>query len=163
MKNEMHIVINIQQQSLKLFSGESLIKEYPVSTAKNGSGERMDSECTPRGTHIISEKIGNEALKNTVFVSRQSTGELYTPKLRKEHPDRDWILTRILWLGGTEPGYNQGGDVDSHERYIYIHGSPDDVEMGKPGSRGCVRMRNEDVIELFDQVEEGTEVRIIEK
>lgn len=159
----MHIVINIQQQSLKLFSGESLIKEYPVSTAKNGSGERMDSECTPRGTHIISEKIGNEALKNTVFVSRQSTGELYTPKLRKEHPDRDWILTRILWLGGTEPGYNQGGDVDSHERYIYIHGSPDDVEMGKPGSRGCVRMRNEDVIELFDQVEEGTEVRIIEK
>lgn len=156
----MHIVINICQQNLKLYSGTRLIKEYSVSTAKNGPGEKMDSECTPRGNHVISEKIGDGAACNTVFVSRQPTGEVYSPELRKKYPDRDWIITRILWLSGTEPGCNQGGGVDSHDRYIYIHGAPDDVEMGKPGSRGCVRMRNKDMIELFDQVDAGTKVRI---
>lgn len=163
MQDTIHLEINIQQQTLKLFSGEKLVREYSISTAKNGPGEKMNSECTPRGEHIISEKIGNGAVKNTVFVSRQPTGELYSPELRKKHPDRDWIITRILWLGGMEPGCNQGGDVDSHDRFIYIHGSPDDVDMGSPGSRGCIRMRNDDVIELFDQVEEGTKVRITEK
>ena len=159
----MHIEINIEKQILKLFSDDELIKTYPVSTAKNGPGEKLDSECTPRGEHVIADKIGADAEKNTVFVSRQATGELYTPELRKSFPDRDWILTRIMWLSGKEPGCNQGGDIDSHDRYIYIHGSPDDVEMGKPGSRGCVRMRNEDVIDLFDKVEEGTQVLILEK
>jgi L,D-transpeptidase YbiS len=163
MKNNLHIEININEQSLKLFDGDELVKQYSVSTAKNGTGELMDSECTPRGAHIISEKIGAGYAPDTVFVSREPTGELYTPDLRKQFPDRDWILTRILWLSGTEPGCNQGGDVDSHDRYIYIHGSPDDVEMGKPGSRGCIRMRNADVMELFEQVEEGTPVLIAEK
>ena len=101
----------------------------------------MDSECTPRGNHIIADKIGNNAKVNTVFVGRKPTGEIYTPKLHKQFPDRDWILTRILWLRGTEPGCNLGGKVDSYDRYIYIHGSPDTVEMGKPGSRGCIRMK----------------------
>jgi hypothetical protein len=163
MKNNLHIEINIKEQSLKLFDGDELVKQYSISTASNGAGELMDSECTPRGLHIISEKIGAGYAPDTVFVSREPTGELYTPDLRKQFPDRDWILTRILWLSGTEPGCNQGGDVDSHDRYIYIHGSPDDVEIGKPGSRGCIRMRNEDVMELFDQVEEGTPVHIAEK
>jgi hypothetical protein len=163
MKSNLHIEINIKEQSLKLFDGDELVKQYSISTASNGAGELMDSECTPRGLHIISEKIGAGYAPDTVFVSREPTGELYTPDLRKQFPDRDWILTRILWLSGTEPGCNQGGDVDSHDRYIYIHGSPDDVEIGKPGSRGCIRMRNEDVMELFDQVEEGTPVHIAEK
>jgi hypothetical protein len=163
MKNNLHIEINIKEQSLKLFDGDELVIQYSISTASNGAGELMDSECTPRGLHIISEKIGAGYAPDTVFVSREPTGELYTPDLRKQFPDRDWILTRILWLSGTEPGCNQGGDVDSHDRYIYIHGSPDDVEIGKPGSRGCIRMRNEDVMELFDQVEEGTPVHIAEK
>jgi len=163
MKNKLHIEINIDEQSLKLFDGDELIKQYPVSTARNGPGELMSSECTPRGTHIISEKIGAGHAPDTIFVSREPTGELYTPDLRKQFPDRDWILTRILWLSGSQPGCNQGGNVDSHDRYIYIHGSPDDVEMGKPGSRGCVRMRNDDVMELFNQVEEGTPVLITEK
>ncbi len=162
MKNNLHIEININEQTLKLFDGNKLVKQYSVSTAKNGTGELLDSECTPRGTHIISEKIGAGYVPDTVFVSREPTGELYTPDLRKQFPDRDWILTRILWLSGTETGCNQGGDVDSHDRYIYIHGSPDDVEMGKPGSRGCIRMRNADVMELFDRVEEGTPVFIAE-
>ncbi len=160
MKQETHIVIDISRQTLTLYKGEGVIREYVVSTARNGPGELMDSECTPRGKHIISEKIGAGCAPNTVFVSRQTTGEIYQPGMRKEFPVRDWILTRILWLSGVEPGRNQGGNVDSHDRYIYIHGSPDDVEMGKPGSRGCVRMRNHDVVELFDLVQEGTPVII---
>lgn len=158
-----HIEINLEKQVLKLYCNGTLSKKYKISTARNGPGEEKDSECTPRGNHVISEKIGNGAEKNTVFVSRQPTGELYVPELREKFPDRDWILTRILWLSGTEQGFNRGGDVDSHDRYIYIHGSPEDVKLGEPGSRGCIRMRNEDVIELFDLVEPGTPVVILEK
>ena len=158
----MHIKISISKQQLILFDEEDSIKQYSISTAKNGSGERKNSECTPRGKHIIAEKIGQAAKENSVFVGRIETNELYNPKLRDFHPGRDWILTRILWLSGTEEGKNKGGDVDSHDRYIYIHGSPEDIEMGYPGSRGCIRMRNSDVIELFNLVNVGTRVTISE-
>ena len=162
MSNNARIEISITRQTLTLLKGAETVKTWPVSTAKNGAGEGMDSECTPRGQHVIAEKIGEACAPNTVFVGRQPTGETYHPDLRQQHPDRDWILTRILWLRGVEPGMNQGGDRDSYRRFIYIHGSPDDISMGTPGSRGCIRMRNTDVIELFDQVEVGTEVRILE-
>ena len=152
------IEISISRQQLSLFEEDNLIKTYIVSTAKNGPGELMDSECTPRGKHIISEKIGEQSPANSVFVGRLATGEIYEPALRELHPERDWILTRILWLSGTEHGRNKGGNVDSHDRYIYIHGAPDDVAMGQPGSRGCVRMQNDDIIELFELVDVGTEV-----
>lgn len=158
--NNHHLLIDIRSQKLILKSGDQIITAYPVSTAKNGPGEVMDSECTPRGKHIIAEKIGAGCATNTIFVGRSPTGEIYTPELRAQHPDRDWIITRILWLQGTEPGVNLGGNVDSYNRYIYIHGAPDDVEMGRPGSRGCIRMRNRDVLALFDRVEEGTPVWI---
>ena len=158
----MHIKISISKQQLILFGEEDSIKQYSISTAKNGSGERKNSECTPRGEHVITEKIGQAAKENSVFVGRIETNELYNPKLRDFHPGRDWILTRILWLSGTEEGKNKGGDVDSHDRYIYIHGSPEDIEMGYPGSRGCIRMRNSDVIELFNLVNVGTRVTISE-
>lgn len=156
------IEINLGQQTLCLKDAQTTVKQYSVSTAKNGAGELMDSECTPRGRHLIAEKIGTDAEINSVFVGRVNTGEIYSPALRAQSPDRDWILTRILWLSGCQPEYNQGGKVDSHDRYIYIHGTPDDVDMGKPGSRGCVRMRNSDIIELFDLVEVGTGVQITE-
>lgn len=156
----MHIKISIKQQTLTLFDEDKQLKRYSISTAKNGPGELMDSECTPCGAHIISEKIGDGAEVNSVFVGRIATGEIYEPALRELHPERDWILTRILWLSGTEEGKNKGGKVDSHDRYIYIHGSPDDVDMGQAGSRGCVRMRNDEIIELFEMVEVGTEVVI---
>lgn len=162
MEEKYHIEINLGKQCLRLFNGDELIGEYTVSTAKNGPGEQMDSECTPRGAHAIAEKIGDGCSLNTVFVNRQATGEIYTSALRELHPGRDWILTRILWLTGLEPGINQGGNVDSHDRYIYIHGSPDDVAMGIPGSRGCIRMHNEDVIELFNRVSVNTGVLIRE-
>lgn len=161
MKKDYHIEIDIKEQRLRLCSGGEVLKEYSVSTAKNGAGELLGTECTPRGEHIIVEKIGGDCPPNTVFVSRRPTGEIYTPELRRQFPDRDWILTRILWLQGAEPGKNLGGNVDSRERFIYIHGAPDDVEMGIAGSRGCIRMRNNDVIELFDSVETGTRVTLL--
>jgi len=159
----MHIKISISKQQLFLFDGRDILKKYSISTAKNGMGERKNSECTPRGEHIIAEKIGHGAKKDSVFVGRVETNELYNLEIRDLHPDRDWILTRILWLSGTEEGKNKGGDVDSYDRYIYIHGSPEDIKMGKPGSKGCVRMRNSDVIELFELVSVGTIVTIGEK
>jgi hypothetical protein len=155
-----HIVISIPEQRLTLHRGDAVVREYPVSTARNGPGERDNSLCTPRGRHVIAEKIGAGCAPDTVFVGRRPTGELYRPELRGQHPDRDWILTRILRLRGVEEGVNRGGGVDSYDRYIYIHGAPDDVPMGEPGSHGCIRMRNADVMELFDLLEEGTPVTI---
>lgn len=158
----MHIQISISAQLLTLLDGEKTINQYLISTAKNGAGEEMDSECTPRGKHIITEKIGADCEINSVFVGRIPTGEIYEQVLRELHPERDWILTRILWLSGAEEGKNKGQNLDSHDRYIYIHGSPDDVLMGRPGSRGCIRMRNSEIIELFALVDVGTEVIICE-
>ncbi len=122
----------------------------------------MGSFKTPRGRHRIRAKIGAGQPVNTVFVGRRPTGEIFTPELAARHPDRDWILTRILWLSGCEPGFNRLGEVDSMRRYIYIHGAPDTVPMGVPASHGCIRMRNVDVMDLFDRVPVGTPVEILE-
>lgn len=135
---------------------------YAVSTAANGVGCVKNSGCTPLGTHIIRAKIGDGAAENTVFVGRRPTGEIFTPALKLQFPERDWILTRILWLSGTEPGKNRLGNVDTMQRYIYIHGTPDETELGVPGSHGCVRMRNADLVDLFDRVPVGTTVNISE-
>lgn len=157
-----HIEITVADQRLTLKDGDATIFQARISTARNGVGELHDSECTPRGWHRVHAKIGAGSAPGTVFVGRRPTGEIYTADLRRRHPERDWILTRILWLSGAEPGLNQRGRVDTLQRYIYIHGSPDDVPMGTPDSRGCIRMRNEDVMRLFDMVEEGTRVLIKE-
>ena len=133
-----------------------------VSTAANGAGEKNGSECTPRGWHVIHEKVGDGCDADTVFVGRQPTGEIYSRALSTQQPDRDWILTRILWLDGLEEGLNKSGDVDTLQRYIYIHGSPDEVRMGEPGSHGCIRMRNDDIISLYDLADVGTRVFIRE-
>ena len=155
----MHIDVDIATQVLRLSAPDG-VREYPVSTAGNGPGELMDSECTPRGRHVIAEKIGDELPLNAVLVGRRWTGEIYTPEMRAAEPGRDWILTRILWLAGCEPGRNLGGNVDSKSRYIYIHGTPEDTDMSVPGSRGRVRMRNADLLELFDAVSVDTPVHI---
>jgi lipoprotein-anchoring transpeptidase ErfK/SrfK len=162
MNTDLRIEIDLGSQRLRLLRGDELLREYPVSTARNGAGERMDTGCTPRGRHVIAEKLGEGAAPGTVFVGRRPTGEIYSAELRAQSPSRDWILTRILWLSGAEPGRNQGGEVDTHDRYIYIHGAPEDVPMGTPGSAGCIRMRNQDVIDLFDRVPPGTGVLIRE-
>ncbi|BEV08575.1 MULTISPECIES: L,D-transpeptidase [unclassified Methylophilus] len=159
----MHIDISIPAQTLTLFDDQGQPrKQYAVSTAANGVGCVKNSGCTPLGTHIVRAKIGEGAPENTVFVGRRPTGEIFTPALKQAFPERDWILTRILWLSGTEPGKNRLGEVDTMQRYIYIHGTPDSTELGKPGSHGCVRMRNTDLIELFDLVPVGTPVHLHE-
>lgn len=157
-----HLVIDLSQQVLHLYGAKKSLASYSISSAANGVGELLGSECTPRGLHIIRAKIGAKAKANTVFVGRRPTGEIYTPELRRQHPNRDWILTRILWLSGVERGKNRLGNTDSMRRYIYIHGTPDEVEMGVPGSRGCIRMRNTDMITLFDQVQAGARVALID-
>ena len=156
----MNIEIDPATQELRLLDGGKVLKRYAVSTAKRGLGEKNGSFCTPRGRHIVRAKIGAGQPQGTVFVRRRPTGEVWTPELHAKYPGRDWILTRILWLSGREPGKNRLGDVDTMRRYIYVHGSPETAEMGKPGSIGCIRMRNADIVELFELVPPYTEVEI---
>jgi hypothetical protein len=155
------IEIDLATQTLSLLDDAALIVRYDISSARNGPGEQPGSYCTPRGAHVIRAKIGAGAPIGTVFVGRRPTGEQWSPELAAAHPKRDWILTRILWLSGCEPGFNRLGPVDTMRRYIYIHGSPDTAPMGVPGSIGCIRMRNRDVIDLFDRVKAGTPVLIV--
>jgi lipoprotein-anchoring transpeptidase ErfK/SrfK len=154
------IEISIPGQSLALFEDGRELARYSVSTSRYGAGERKGSFCTPRGEHVVRAKIGAGQPLNTVFIRRRPTGEIWTPELGERFPGRDWILTRILWLSGCEAGKNRLGEVDTMRRYVYIHGSPDTVPMGRPGSIGCIRMRNRDVVELFERVKAGTAVRI---
>ena len=155
------IVIDATKQELMLLEDERVLKRYSVSTAKKGLGEKNGSFQTPRGRHVVRAKIGAGQPENTVFVRRRPTGEIWSRELHANFPGRDWMLTRLLWLSGCEHGKNRLGDVDTMRRYIYIHGSPETAEMGKPGSIGCIRMRNRDIIELFDLVPPYTPVEII--
>jgi lipoprotein-anchoring transpeptidase ErfK/SrfK len=154
------IHISVADQALRLYKASEPVRHYAVSTSKYGVGEVEGSLKTPRGRHIIRAKIGAGSAIGSVFVGRRPTGEIYTPALGKQFPQRDWILSRILWLSGTEPGVNRLGRVDTMQRYIYIHGMPDSEPNGIPGSIGCIRMSNADVIELFDLVPIGTSVVI---
>lgn len=156
------VLISLGEQRLRLINGRQIAATYVVSTAARGAGELRNSECTPRGRHRIRAKIGAGCPNNAVFVGRRFTGEIHSPALAERAPQRDWILTRILWLTGLEPGRNRGGVCDTLRRFIYIHGAPDSALMGVPASHGCVRMRNADIIELFDAVAVGTLVDIRE-
>ncbi len=159
----LQIVINVEKHTLYCLMDNKIVQEYPVSTAKNGVGEQWGSECTPRGQHIIRAKIGAQAKENSVFVGRRLTGEIFSENLKARYPERDWILTRILWLSGLEVGENRLGKVDTMRRYIYIHGCPNSDAIGINSSHGCIKMRNHDLIELFDKVNIGTKVIIKEK
>ena len=157
-----HLAVSIADQTLILVNDQGqIIASYPVSTALNGAGEQDGSGCTPRGEHYIRAMVGQDLPANTVFRARRPTGEIYSPELALAHPDRDWILSRIVWLCGLEPGKNRGPGVDTFRRFIYIHGTPDTEPMGVPRSHGCIRMRNPDVIELFDRVRAGLRVVIL--
>ncbi len=155
-----YLNISIAKQQLTVVNNRESDKTYSVSTAKNGAGEKMGSECTPTGWHKIRVKIGDSYPLNSVFVGRRATGEIYSPQLGLNYPERDWILTRILWLGGLESRKNRYGQVDSTWRYIYIHGCPDELMLGIPESHGCIRMKNKDVLDLFNRVDVGLKVLI---
>lgn len=157
-----HLQISLSHQTLTARMNDGAVLTYSVSTAANGPGEANGSGCTPRGEHYVRACIGTDQPRCTVFRGRRPTGEIYTAELANAFPDRDWILSRILWLCGREPGRNRGGQVDSMRRYIYIHGTPDTEPMGVAASHGCIRMRNDDVIALFAMVRPGTPVTITE-
>jgi L,D-transpeptidase YbiS len=152
--------VSLEAQRLDLLRGDELLRSYLVSTSKHGAGELRGSYKTPRGRHVIRAKIGAGQPLGAVFRARRPTGEIYTPELAAANPDRDWILTRILWLSGTEIGKNRLGEVDTMRRYIYIHGTPATEPLGVPGSIGCIRMGNREIVELFDLVPVGTVVHI---
>lgn len=161
MSSDRQIQIDIGRQQLTLLESGQAIARFSISSARKGAGEQRDTGCTPRGQHLIRAKIGAGCAANTVFVARRPSGELYTPALARQYPSRDWILSRILWLSGCEPGVNRLGRCDSMQRFIYIHGTPDSEPMGQPLSHGCIRMRNEELIWLFDRVDPGTPVLIL--
>lgn len=163
---DLQIVVDTQAQILSVYRGGDLVRACAVSTAKNGTGQLEGTGCTPLGKHVIAQKIGGEYPKGAVFVGRVFTGEIYDDELGRTNPDRDWILSRILWLKGCEQGINlgrtaDGKNCDTFERYIYIHGTPDTEPMGVPKSHGCVRMRNDDVLWLYEQIDVGVAVEIV--
>jgi L,D-transpeptidase YbiS len=153
--------VSVAEQMMRGYSdAEQIIFEVKIATAKNGYGQLNGSECTPLGEHRIRAKIGAQQRENTVYIGRRPSGEIYTPALALQYPDRDWILSRILWLCGNQSGFNRGGNVDTQRRYIYIHGAPESHAMGVPSSHGCIKMRNSDIIQLFEQVTIATIVNI---
>ena len=155
------VLVDVESQQLRCLQGADVLRCYTIATAANGLGEEKGSFRTPRGWHTVRAKIGANAPSGSVFVRRRPTGEIYSPALASQYPERDWILTRILWLSGQESGKNRGGQVDTLRRFIYIHGCPDEIVLGTPSSHGCVRMRNVDIIDLFDCVTVGTRVQIL--
>ena len=154
------INISIAAQKLTYTAGDSDLRTYPISTSFKGMGQKNGSGMTPLGRHIVRAKIGRGLPLNSVFVGRRPTGEIFTAQMLNDFPDRDWILSRIIWLSGKEPGFNRLGDVDTMQRYIYIHGTAHEDQLGKPVSHGCIRMSNQDVIELFSLIEVGCPVSI---
>lgn len=157
----LHLIVDVPTQILSVYEATDLIHSYIISTAYLGLGEQKNSFKTPRGRHQIRAKIGQTAPLNAVFVGRRWTGEIYSPELSKQFPDRDWILSRILWLSGLEVGRNRLGNCDTMARYVYIHGCPDESPIGIPRSHGCIRMRNKDLLELYDIVQIGTNIEIV--
>lgn len=160
MNSDIFLHISTQLQQLEIIINSKITKSYPISTAKNGIGEIKGSECTPCGCHRVRAKIGDAQPLNSVFVGRRPTGEIYNVELAKTFPHRDWILTRILWLDGLEAGKNRYGNVHTASRYIYIHGCPDELINGQPESHGCIRMKNADILDLFNRIPVGTKVFI---
>lgn len=157
-----HLEIDVTRQQLDLIEDGVIRGSWPVATAAKGLGERMGSNRTPRGRHVVRARIGAGLPRAAVLVGRRWTGEICDERTWTAEPGRDWILSRILWLSGCEPGVNRLGVVDTMRRYIYIHGCPDSEPVGAPASHGCVRMSNDDVIELFERVPVGTTVNIHE-
>jgi lipoprotein-anchoring transpeptidase ErfK/SrfK len=158
--NGLRVRIDVAAQRLELWRDGRLEAVWPVSTARKGVGERSGSEQTPRGRHYVRARIGNGLPRGAVLRGRRPTGEVWSEELACAQPGRDWILTRVLWRCGCEPGRNRLGEVDTQRRYIYIHGTPDSEPMGVPLSHGCIRMRNDDILELFERVPAGTPVDI---
>ena len=154
------IIIDISEQRLYLFEKDVLKQSFPVSTSSFGEGSIENSFKTPLGSHQIKEKIGTNVPINTIFIARENTNKKAKIINEKIDSDDDYVTSRILWQDGLEIGKNKGFGVDSYDRYIYIHGTHEEGLIGEKASHGCIRMFNQDVVYLYDKVEEGTEVLI---
>jgi len=154
------IDIDISQQRLYLKQNDDLIKSYPISSSKYGEGSTENSNMTPLGLHVIKEKIGTDVPINTLFISRINTKRTVNIENSRNKTKDDHITSRILWLDGLEEGKNKGKGVYSYSRYIYIHGTHEEGLIGEKASHGCIRMLNNDVIDLYNYVNIGTEVYI---
>ncbi|WP_280539613.1 L,D-transpeptidase [Chromohalobacter sp. 11-W] len=150
--------IDLGAQSLTIREGDVCRETFSISSGENGIGQHEGSGQTPVGWHYVRAAIGNGLPAGSVFRGRRPSGEVFSPELARVHPERDWILTRILWLCGLERGVNRGGDVDSQRRYIYLHGTPADQPMGTPASHGCIRLRDETLLAVFEAAPAGTPV-----
>ena len=154
------IIVDISEQRLYLYNNDNLVQSFPVSTSKYGEGQIENSFKTPLGLHEIKEKIGDKAPINTIFAARENTNKIAEIQINPNDTENDFVTSRILWLDGLENGINRGVGVDSYSRYIYIHGTHEEGLIGQKASHGCIRMFNNDVIELYDMVSEGTKVQI---
>ena len=159
-ENNLTIEIDISKQRLFLLDNMEIVRSYAISSSKYGEGSTQNSFKTPLGNHVIKEMIGNNAIKNTIFISRINTKRQDEIIHDEAKSDNDYVTTRIMWLDGQEEGKNKGKGVDSYERYIYIHGTHEEGLIGQKASHGCIRMFNSDVIELFNDVKKGTKVYI---
>ena len=159
----MHLKISVKEQKLHVYCDDNeRVKSFVISTALKGVGQNKGSFCTPLGQHIVRAKIGDGAPIFSEFVARRLTGKIWRPTISVSDSKEDWILTRILWLSGLEVGFNRLGNQDTMQRFIYIHGTNDLDNLGKPSSHGCIRMDNYDIIDLFDQIKVGDHVLISE-
>ena len=156
------IEVSLRRQQLRLCEEGRVRVLYPVSTSRYGPGEQSGSLCTPRGRHVIRAMIGCGLPAGAVLQGRRPTGEFCSPALIAAQPGRDWILSRILWLCGCEPGRNRFGSVDTMQRYIYIHGTNHEDKLGTPLSAGCVLMGNHEIVELYETVRTGDLVLIVD-
>lgn len=158
---EKYMYVSVKHQHLYLIQNDSTIRKYPISTSKNGIGSKQDSYKTPPGLHTVKRKIGTDVPYGGIMISRVYEGKIAKILTEKENAKKDYVTSRIMWLQGEEPGVNRGRNMDSYNRYIYIHGTPEEGYIGEPASHGCIRMKNKDVIELFDFVKEGTPILIL--
>ena len=158
-----YLHISCKHQRLEVYHNHRCMQSMSISTGKKGTGQQKNSGKTPLGWHCIAEKFGDDAPINSVFVARKPTGEIYTSELKENNPERDWILTRILRLKGLELGVNLEGEVDTYQRYIFLHGTPVETILGVNGSKGCIRVRNRAIVKLYNQVSVGTPVYISDK
>ncbi len=158
---EKYMYISVKHQRLYLIENDSTIRKYTISTAAKGIGNKSNSYKTPPGLHSIKKKIGDNVPEGGLFISRVYCGKKVKIITEKEKAKGDYVTSRIMWLQGEEPGINKGRNIDSYNRYIYIHGTAEEGFLGQPASHGCIRMKNSDVVELYDMVDEGTPILIL--
>ncbi len=156
-----YMYVSIKHQKLYLIENDSTVKKYPISTALKGVGNKLHSLKTPPGLHTIKRKLGDNVPYAGILEAREYNGKIAKVLTDKQKAGGDYVTTRILWLEGEEPGINKGRNIDSYNRYIYIHGTPEEGLIGQPASHGCIRMKNSDVMELYDLIEEGTPILIL--